>query len=272
MSIPTYALTVVATSLALNVALIWEIVGPHFEQPSQLAGVPAGIDRVSRPPVRRDDPPASAARVLDLWPRTASAHIEWDFYKMTEPGVTPKSSGPICAATSDWAATVAYRHDPGFTGLGTGGGSPRGSGTWMGGGLIRPRDTKMTAGSTWEHALALAYPLTLSSKYVWPATSTDGTCSDANSCIPIGARIQMDPAINCAAWPSLVGEWQRQLCRTLQRYGVIVVDTGSGLTTEQLASVRPYLYPWEGPAGWNALPSDIMPHLRVVDWNKWTGQ
>jgi hypothetical protein len=214
-------------------------------------------------PSSYDDDPEPVMAVME-----SQTGVEWDFFKITKPGVTPKSSGPICAATSNWAATAVFRKDPGWTGAGTGGGSTRASGTWLGSGMIRKRDAQMPAGSTWDHALAFAYPGTLSRMYVWPATGTDGTCSDTERCIPMGARVQMDPALNCATWPSLVGEWQRQLCRTLQRYGMIIVDTGAGLITEQLASVRPYVYPWEA-TGWKNLPSDITPYLRVLDWRKW---
>jgi hypothetical protein len=200
----------------------------------------------------------------------ASTGVEWDLFKVTRPGVTPKSSsgGATCSATSNWAATAVYRKSPGWTGLGTGGGSTRASGTWLGSGMIRKRDAQMPPGSTWSHALALAYPGTLRGTHVWPATGTDGRCTDPNGCIPMGARIQLDPSVDCASWPSLDGEWQRQLCRTLQRYGMIVVDTGAGLITEQLASVRPYVFPWER-TGWKNLPADITPYLRVIDWTKW---
>jgi hypothetical protein len=212
-----------------------------------------------------DDDPEPMMVVME-----SQTGVEWDFYKITRPGVPPKSSGPECDATSNWAATVEYRYNPGWTaGLGAGGGT-RGSGTWLGSGIIRPRDTRMAAGSTWDHALAFAYPGTLGT-YVWPATSVSGSCDDGNSCVPAGARIQMDPTIDCTTWPSLVGEWQRQLCRTLQRFGMIVVDTGGGLATEQIASVRPYVYPWESARRWG-LPSDITAYLRVIDWNKWGGR
>jgi hypothetical protein len=205
---------------------------------------------------------------------------EWDLWKVTRPGVTPLSSGPDCPATSNWAATVEYHHSPGWTtGAGWNDGGARASGTWEGSGLIRPRDIQTTpTGGTWDHAIAFSYRGTLAGAFVYPATSHGAACTDASICIPMGARIQMDPSINCATWPSLVGEWQRQLCRTMQKYGLIVVDTGGGLGTEQIASRGTYEYPWESAAtagqfyGHSTLPSDISTHLRVIDWTKWTGQ
>jgi len=140
----------------------------------------------------------------------------------------------------------------------------------LGSGLIRPRDTRMSAGSVWDHAVALAYPGTLTGAYSWPAVGTDGTCADASACLPMGARLQLDPSIRCTAWPSITAEWQRQLCRTLQRYGMIVVDSGAALLAQNPVSIGSYVYPW-APA-WGGLPADLAPHLRVIDWTRWTGR
>jgi hypothetical protein len=196
--------------------------------------------------------------------------VEWDFFKLTKPGVTPLSSGPVCPATNNWAATVVARVDPGWTGSGTFRGSPRASGTLYGSGLIRPRDTRKPPGSTWDHAVALAYRGTLAGTYAWPAIRTDGTCTDSSACIPEGARLQLDPSIDCGTRASLTAKWQRQLCRTLQRYGLIVVDTGSALLAQNPLSLGSYIYPWA--PGWGTLPVDLATHLRVIDWTKWTGR
>jgi hypothetical protein len=194
--------------------------------------------------------------------------VEWNFFKLTQPGVKPMSSGPVCAASGNWAATVVTRAQPGWTGSGTTKASPRGSGTLFGTGLIRPRDTKRTSPSSWDHAVALAYPGTLDDVYARPATHSDGTCKDADACIPMGARIQLDPAVRCAQWPGLA-MWQRQLCRTLQKYGMVLVDTGSALLVQNPRSVGGYVYPWE--PGWATLPPELATHLRIIDWTKWTG-
>jgi len=118
----------------------------------------------------------------------------------------------------------------------------------------------MPAGSTWDHALAMSYPHTRNT-FVAPATSTDGPFSDAAS-IPMGSRIQLDPSfdVNGSGLP----EWQKQLCRTLQVYGVIVVDTGSALLNEGLASVRASGYTWPWEPGWAVLPPSVVSHLRVL--------
>jgi len=225
--------------------------------------------------VRAPIPPgAIASAPLDPEPSMAvmvpRGGVEWDFFKLTPPGATPLSSGPVCPATGNWAATVAARAKPGWTGSGSLSGAPRASGTLLGSGLIRPRDTRAPVGATWDHALAFAYPGTLARARVWPALASDGPCTDAASCLPMGARLQLDPSIDCARWPTTTAEWQRQLCRTLQRYGMIVVDTGSGLLVQNPVSVGSYAYPWA--PGWAALPADLAPHLRVIDWARWTGR
>jgi hypothetical protein len=141
---------------------------------------------------------------------------EWDLFKVTSPGVTPLSSGVQCPATSNWAATMIYHLDPGWTGTGSGQSSPRGSGTAFGTGMIRPRDTQTAAGGTWDHAIAFAYHNTCDGtshpRYVYPATSGDGF-TGGTGCIPMGGRIQLDPSIDCATWPSIKYEWMRQECR-----------------------------------------------------------
>jgi hypothetical protein len=198
----------------------------------------------------------------------ADTGVEWDFFKVTPPGATPLSSGPVCAATQNWAATVVARAS--WIGSGTMPGAPRGSGTLLGSGMIRPRDTKAPIGATWDHAVALAFPGTLAGVFAWPAVGTDGSCADSNQCIPMGARLQLDPSVQCATWPTLTAEWQRQLCRTLEKYGMIIVDSGSALVVQNPVSIGSYVYPW-APT-WRTLPPDLATHLRVVDWTRWTGR
>jgi hypothetical protein len=245
----------------VDVALNFPTCGAeHFQVP-----IPAGA--------RLENQHESKFAVLE-----SDTGVEWDFFKMTSPGVKPLSSGPDCPATSSWAATVVQRHDPGWTSDGLGR-SVRASSTFEGAGTIRPRDTDSPPGSTWDHALALAYPLTSDGGVhpcmVWPAARCDGEHSGI-SAIPEGARIQLDPKINCSTWPSMgAREWQRQLCRTLQKYGMIVIDTGGALINEYAGSydMHPagYHWPWEADGVAN-LPADLVPHLRVLDWTRWTGQ
>jgi hypothetical protein len=196
--------------------------------------------------------------------------VEWDLFQVTRPGVKPASSGPVCPATNNWAATVVARANPGWTGSGTFRAAYRASGTLAGSGLIRPRDTKRPAGTAWDHAVALAYPGTRSGKYVWPAISTDGRCTDSSACIPMGARLQLDPSIRCSRRKDLSAEWKRQFCRTLQKYGMIIVDSGSAVVAQNPVSLGSYVYPWA--PDWGQLPAELADHLRVIDWTRWTGR
>jgi hypothetical protein len=185
---------------------------------------------------------------------------EWDLFKATPPMAAPKSSGPVCPATANWAATVLTRNSPGWTGTGTGP-SYSGSGILGGGGLIRPRDTQMSVGSTWDHALTMSYPH-VRNTFIPPARQTDGPYTDTAS-LPMGSRIQLDPAfdVNSLAIP----EWQKQMLRTMQVYGVIVADCGSAIHNEGYASAHAagYRWPWEagGPVG---ISSTVVSHFRVL--------
>jgi hypothetical protein len=207
---------------------------------------------------------------------------EWDMFKVTPPSMTPLSSGPVCAATSNWAATVIGVRGPstGWQSNADTGPSYRGSNTAAGAGTIRQRDLATPNGAAWDHALALAYPTTASGataghpKYVYPATGGDGTTSGTGA-MPEGARIQLDPSINCNTWPSLASApaWKKSECKTLQIYGAIVVDTGAGLYMEWYKD-----HGTDWATGLNGfswadtyLPQDLYGHFRVIDWTQWTG-
>jgi hypothetical protein len=77
----------------------------------------------------------------------------------------------------------------------------------------------------------------------------------------MGARIQLDPSIDCNGRPSLVGaaEWKRVECRTLQKYGAIVTDTGTGINNDDSRNQ------FVGLLGFSATdassPFDLVSHL-----------
>jgi hypothetical protein len=79
----------------------------------------------------------------------------------------------------------------------------------------------------------------------------------------MGSRIQLDPTfdVNGLAIP----EWQRQMLRTMQVYGIIVADSGSAIHNEGYASVHAsgYAWPWEagGPVG---ISSTVVSRFRVL--------
>jgi hypothetical protein len=199
--------------------------------------------------------------------------VEYDFFKAQSPGQTPKSGGS-CATANEWTTEEVQT-----TNWQTGNGLEPGFGGWgfaEGAGVILPRDSQQPAGSTWDHAVALSYRNTCSKTLSWcpivpPGTSEDGTCTIQSQCVPEGARFQLDPSIDCSTWPSLQYEWQRQMCRTFQAYGGIVVDTngaGDGITIydQWRGSLGSYTWPWLQTGNIIGLPSDLLPHFRVLTW------
>jgi O-antigen/teichoic acid export membrane protein len=200
---------------------------------------------------------------------------EYDLYKAQAPNRLAKSSvyySHPCATADEWTAAKVVTTNW-QTGNGELPGSTRGSGTPEGAGTILPRDTQMAPGATWDHALGAAYRYTCSHTERWcpivaPATDEDGTCTDQAICLPEGARLQLDPSINCGTWPSLGYAWQRQMCRTLQVYGAIIIDTNQGGPTfadQWRGSLPDYRWPWLGQGGLN-LPRSLLAHFRVLAW------
>jgi hypothetical protein len=218
---------------------------------------------------------------------------EWDSWKTTAPGIQPYDSA--CPPDSSWHS-VRDDVTNAITGLGyclttdttCKLAHPSASRIWNGGGLIMPQDTK--TGQPYPHTLYLeGYGYCTAGqpnpRYVPPARAGDGR-GTGTSCIPTGARIQLDPSINVSAWPSVTalpaGEqaWMVPLLKTMQNYGLIPADSTSGAGAGGIgatwkASVAPYVYPWDSAGqGWgygNGIPYDLMSHFRVIDWTKWTG-
>jgi hypothetical protein len=236
--------------------------------------------------------------------------VEWDFYKMTSPQQTPLSDNASiapCPADGYWHTNFPAKHPSGNPNDTTGngwkglgycvGGTPylndcaswKASHIW-GASDIRKRDFQIPSGnpdSTFGHAISVAFPnISQKSSNPWgvpfvpPANSTDGMCKTrttgtgslpANECIPMGARVQLDPSFPCNTHPSLVNaaEWKRVLCRTLQVYGGIVGETGTGAFNDDGR------YKFVGLLGFSAsdyeVPWDFMPYMHVINWNVWTG-
>ena len=197
---------------------------------------------------------------------------EFDFYKAQSPGRPPKPSvyySRPCRAVNEWTAAKVMTTNW-QTGSGELHGAPQGSGTSEGAGTILPRDTQMPAGATWDHALGMAYQNTCSPAMSWcphvaPATQEEGTCTDRSRCIPEGARLQLDPWINCSTWQLLTYEWQRQMCRTLQVYGGIIIDTndaGPTIANQWHGSLIGYTWPWLR----DGQPREVLSDLRVLAW------
>jgi hypothetical protein len=241
-------------------------------------------------PVRIDVPRCNARTVWVPIPRGAipdsspegrmvlaqsGTGVEFDLYRAQSPNRPPKSSADYstpCPTVNEWTAADVVTTNW-ETASGELPGGTWGSGTADGAGAILPRDTQMAPGATWDHALGAAYRNTCSAAMSWcptvaPATREDGTCTDESHCLPEGARLQLDPSVNCSTWPLLTYVWQRQMCRTLQRYGVIIVDTndaGPTIANQWWGSLRGYVWPWLR-YGQLDLPRAVLSHFRVLAW------
>lgn len=235
---------------------------------------------------------------------------EWNFYQLTPPGAPTLSSsgGPAAGAcpSTEWGANVVARSAPDNEGGGwRGKGYPVVGGRLthiaFGAGLIRLRDLSSPPGSIWPHALAASYGavsggagvgsdgrpipncVAPASRGIGPSAETNKAILAANQRVPAGARFQLDPAfVIPSAWP----EWKQQACRTLQRFGAIIVDQCSaGLVFfAEYAYTRPHrtgTFKWLGlnglsysdatPGGCTGLAPTLADHFRVIDYTLWTG-
>jgi hypothetical protein len=221
--------------------------------------------------------------------------IEWSMFQITAPSETPLASpgGPRCPKNGDWNATIVARFDPASDGGGWQGFaneiccSGAASRIYYPAGLVRPRDVR-SAAPNWGHALSMSYAGELNA-FVYPAKSHDGVCTDVNSCVPAGARFQLDPSFDCAGTRLLVYGWERQACRTMQVYGIIVKDKpcvwpcrGISYDAVNSYSVRlplgrhvdgggSYRFPFDSAAGYRRMPVELLRRFHVIDWAKWTG-
>jgi hypothetical protein len=115
-----------------------------------------------------------------------------------------------------WTATSASRVS--LDGDGRHGGT--GSGISLLAGLIR---TSEIQSGRIDHALALASKFTCRDRSVYPAVKTDGRDTAAD-CLPMGARIQLDPSVDVNALPGLFPA-ERAVAVALQRYGGYVINS-----------------------------------------------
>jgi hypothetical protein len=136
---------------------------------------------------------------------------EFDFY-----GAHHENGG----WTSDWANSLR------LTGRGVypHGFSARGSGFANLAGVIWPKELRDRA---IRHALLFSYPHTSSRGAVAPATETDGESTSADA-LPEGARLQLDPSLDLRKLGLSPAAYT--IGKALQRYGMYLGDTGSGIS------------------------------------------
>ncbi len=119
---------------------------------------------------------------------------------------------------------VGEAHPNEVTGLGAGGGEQ------IGAGLILY--SELESGHI-NHALYLTSTDTCSA-YRAPASSSDGHGS-GNSCWPYGARVQLNPSVNCNGIGGSTAEIM--VCQTLETYGGYILDSGGSGPLSGIATI-----------------------------------
>jgi hypothetical protein len=147
---------------------------------------------------------SDAAMVIIDW----STGKSFDFWKAT------KASGV-------WQAGWGGVHSTSTDGIGTPDNHGVGAGVSRLAGVVRIHE--MEAGHI-NHALVFSTNNACKSVYRYPASKTDGV-SSRTDCIPEGARIQLDPAINVDAIPHIT-PGERTIAKALQTYGAYNIDNG----------------------------------------------
>lgn len=185
-------------------------------------------DPVVRVPIADNFRPAdgSDSQLVIVNPETGD---EWGFWRLSRSG-------------AGWSATNGYHYNVFWDGVpprGSGGQAfgSRGAGVTYFSGLVRPFEIRR---GRIDHALAFAfggpndndYP---SSRYVYPASKSDGNSSDPDS-LPEGARLQLNPGLSRGELRARgCGRAALVIAKAMQTYGMYVVDV-SGSTKIMLES------------------------------------
>lgn len=163
-----------------------------------------GLERQPVPiPAGAEPSPGSdgAMVVIDWSTRTA-----YEFWRAERVSPTQWSAA--------WGGTVS------IDGTGTPGAAV-GAGISRLAGVVR---TFEVAAQSIPHALVFSTNNACTSIYRYPASKTDGNKSRSD-CLPEGARLQLDPALNVDALPGLTSA-ERMVAKALQVYGAYVIDNG----------------------------------------------
>ncbi len=161
-------------------------------------------------------------------------------------------------ADGSWSASWANATSTTGPGWYPHGLSATGSGAAGAAGLIRPEELRE---GEIKHALFFAYPDTRAGGPVLPATEADGR-NTGSGAIPEGARLQIDPGVDLSTLG--LNPYEMIIARALQRYGMILGDTGGGVglvAQNPLSTAVPY--PW-GEQTYVDLPQSLLAHMRVL--------
>ncbi len=185
------------------------------------------------------------------------AHMEWGFWSAND-GTSGWTAGE--ASTMDLSGSGVRpptNNSPWWAGQG-----PRACGYALIAGLITVDEMK--AGRI-RHALVLAYPHIESRYYTPPASSAQGTTSEAlpTRGIPCGGHIQLDPSLDVTTLG--LSSAGLTIARALQEYGAFIGDFSGAVSLYADASPTAQAY-WAGGALSNADASAIpLNRFRVLD-------
>jgi hypothetical protein len=148
--------------------------------------------------------------------------------------------------TTAWSAVLP------LDGSGTGSGDSDpgrygavGAGTSRLAGLVRTFEVRQ---GRIDHALVGATGFACQGRHRYPAVKSDGWVEGDEPCIPQGARVQLDPSVDCEG---LAGArpWEVMVCRALQDYGWYNIDNGNpGVRGFTIQFENPILEPDPYPA------------------------
>jgi len=191
-------------------------------------------------------PAAGTDKHMSIVDRTA--HTEWGFWNADD-------------STGSWTAGEASTMDLSGSGVRPptndnpwwAGQGPRACGYSLIAGLITTDDIK--SGEI-RHALVLAYPHIESRYYTPPASSAQGTTSEAlpTRGIPCGGHVQLDPSLDVTKLG--LSPAGLLIARALQTYGAFVGDFSGAVSLYADASSTAQAY-WNGGALGNADASKI---------------
>jgi hypothetical protein len=149
----------------------------------------------------------SAGTDADVVIYQPSSDTEWELWKAAQSG----SSWSACGASE----IQHVSQNPGINATG----GITGSGLPMLGYLIRV--SELQSGAI-NHAIDVLLPCTRKSTFSWPASRTDGSCTDANSPIE-GERFRLPASLDLTTLNLSPGELM--IAQAMQQYGVIVAGS-----------------------------------------------
>ncbi len=117
--------------------------------------------------------------------------------------------------------------------------SARGSGFELMQGLIWPQE--LEAGVI-NHALIFSYDHTKAGGFVYPATESDGTSTEAWA-IPEGGLVQLDPTLDLSTLG--LNDYETTIARALQEYGMYCADDGGGLSLYAINPISSKINPYQ---------------------------